>query len=142
MSFGNSNGRPDVIPPGIEAGKHLADNGAERVQRDNPLWISPTGMRANGLGWGGIGQVRAMGGLQRPAGYGQGAVERIRARVRANRIAVSHLRQGGNHRAALLRLAMTPLNRNRLWSKLPRMGGQDDMRMAYGRVPHCWQLHR
>ena len=60
-----------------------------------------------------------MTGLQGPAGYCQGTIDRIDASVGANGIALARLREGSNDRTTLERITVAPHNR--------AGGGPDDL---------------
>src|SRR5215813_8628824 len=77
-----------------------------------------------------VSEVRTMTGLQGPAGYRQGTIDRVGTSVGANGIALARLREGSNDRTTLERIAVTPHNRAGVGTKWPGVRGQNNVLLA------------
>ena len=141
MGFGDGNRRSNIEAFAIEVGKHLAHHRTKRIQGDDVVRLAPTGMRPDGFGWSRIGKIGTVARFQSATGHGERPIDGIRPRVRANGIAISRLRQCGNHWSTLHRISMAPLDRHGLWAKFPWVGCQHDMFLTCGPSLHCYTLH-
>src|ERR1051326_7453520 len=84
-------------------GEDLADEMPPRVERDDRLGIGPLRMRPDQGRRSGVGQVGAMMRREGAGRHRQGAVDRIGAAIRPDRVAVTGFGGARDHRAALLR---------------------------------------
>src|SRR5262245_5870118 len=60
MGACHRNGGANVITTGVEVGKSFADDSPKRIERYDRFWLAPTGVGANQLNRGGVGEVWTM----------------------------------------------------------------------------------
>ena len=136
MGARHCNRRTNVITTGIKVGEDLANHGSKRVERHDRVWPSPTRVWSKRCHRSRVGQVWTMAGLQGPAGYRQGTIDRVGTSVGANGITMMRLREGSNDRATLERVTVAPHNRAGVGARWPGMRSQDNVLLALLLVRH------
>src|SRR5215813_4554838 len=130
MGARHRNGGTNVVVPGIEVSKGLADHRPEWIERHDCFRLAPAGVWSNRLNRGGVGEVWTMIALQGATGDRQGTIDGIGARMRTDGIALAHVRKGGDDRATLSRITVPPYNGARAGPKCAWMRRQDNVLLA------------
>ena len=100
--------RPQIDARGELGGERRRDHVAPGIERHDPVRIRPLRMRADRLGRRRVGQVRPMVAVEPPRRDGERAVERVGARVRADRVALRGIGEARHHRPPLGRRGRAP----------------------------------
>ena len=100
--LGDGDGRADVEAVGELVGEHLADQMAERIERNDPLGLELLAMRPDAGDGGGILKVGRVARIERAGGDRERAVDRIGAARHADGVARLPGRGAGRGRAARL----------------------------------------
>ena len=131
---GHRDGRADVPAVGELLGERLADDVPVGIERHDPAGIRPLRVGPHRHRRRGIGQIGTMQLVQAAGGDREGAVQGVRAGVRADHVASGRIRQRADHGAARLGRGSPPVDLGRLGSPRPRMRGQHDVPARAGGI--------
>ena len=126
--LGDRDRRPQVDARGELRGKRRRDHVAPRIERHDLVRIGPLRMRSDHFRRRRVREVRPMVAVEPSGGDRERAIERVGARVRADRVALRGIGEARHDRPALRRARGAPFERRRLSRRAPeRVGGQYDV---------------
>ena len=128
--LGDGDGRANVEAVGELIRERLADQMAERIERNDSIGVEPLWMRPDADGGGGILQIGRVRRIEGARGDRERAVDRIGSGRRTDGVARLVGKRRGQDRAALDRVRRAPMDRWRRPGALARMRGQDDMTLC------------
>ncbi len=94
VRLGDGDGRLDVVALLEVGAEGVADDRAERIERDDLLRIGPRGKRPDRVRRRGVGQIRLAQRIERAGRHRERAVDRVRAGVRPDHVAVRAVGDG------------------------------------------------
>ena len=121
VRLGDRDGRANVVALLEIGAHHVAHDGAEGVERDDPVGVVPRREGADAVRGRRVGEVGFLQRVEHSGRHGHRSINRIRTGVGADDVALSRVGHGPDQRTAHHRVAVAPMNGNGLGAMTVRM---------------------